>query len=291
MEEVASKKQSGKHRIMITIQELLEKRGLPRDAQIKLVRHKDHRVDIKELYQNHHDTYMRYQSAQSKDVFANIDFIVVFIGEEGVRSRFVGVYKVLGEKTIDDADKYSDKDKYYYPLEELNWFDDIKEKVIVNWFFPKPRDWVIDYSVELEVVELSPGLYYKQFPGYLNFVLTFNELKDIINNKYVDWKKMLSNVYGVYCICDRSTGMLYIGSAYAKDKSIWGRWELYVKTAGCCNNKKLKALIDKNPNHANNFTFSLLMVMSKNSTKKEVIAIEQKYKEKFDTIKHGLNDN
>lgn len=276
---------------MITIQELLEKRDLPKNAKIKLVRHKSNKIDLKGLYQADYKEFMRYQSAQSTHVFQNIDYIVALLGEEGSLSRFIGVYKVGKEQPISDADRYSPQDKYYYPLDKVDGFKDIEEKIIVKWIFSRPRSWYEDYRTELEVVELSPGLYYQHFPGYLNVVLTFTELKDIIKHKYTDWKKMLSSVYGVYCICDRTTGKLYIGSAYSKDKSIWGRWELYVNTGGCCDNKKLKALIENNPSYANNFTFSILAIISKSATDKEVINIEAEYKRKFDTIKHGLNEN
>ena len=101
---------------------------------------------------------------------------------------------------------------------------------------------------------------------------------------------MLSSVYGVYVICDNKTGQLYIGSAYG-DEGIWGRWSEYVKTNGHGNNKSLADLIKNDANYAKNFSFSLLVVMSKNSTKDAVIAKEQIFKRKFGTQIHGLNNN
>lgn len=176
-------------------------------------------------------------------------------------------------------------------MEEVLGFEDLKEKAIVKWTYNKPREWRKSFKYELELVEMSPGLLYKPFPGYLDFVINFEELKKIINEEYSDWQRALSNVFGVYCICDTNTGKLYIGSAYEKNESIWHRWTSYVKTNGQCENKKLVDLIKKDPTYARHFKFSLLAIRSKHSTKKEVIELENKFKEKLDTRAHGYNDN
>lgn len=80
---------------MITIQELLYNRGLNRLAKIKLVRHKDKRLDLYNLYRTDRNSFWDYQNTQSKDVFKGVDYIVSFIGEEGVFARFIGVFKIL----------------------------------------------------------------------------------------------------------------------------------------------------------------------------------------------------
>ena len=81
--------------MLITIQELLVRCGFPKDAKAKLVRHKDHRQNVYDLYRFHRDKFEDYQAIQSKPVFHELDYIVSFIGEEGRRARFVGVYRVL----------------------------------------------------------------------------------------------------------------------------------------------------------------------------------------------------
>ena len=277
---------------MITIQELLINRGLPKNARIQLVRQKANKIDLKKLYLENREDFLRYQSAQSSNPFKNTDYIVVFLGEEGCRSRFIGVYKILGEEyPIVDIHKWDPKDKYYYPMEEVLGFEDLKEKAIVKWTYNKPREWHKSFIHELKLIEMSPGLLYKQFPGYLDFIISFDELKEIITEEYSDWQRALSKVFGVYCICDTSTGKLYIGSACEKNESIWHRWAEYVKTNGHGNNKKLVDLIKNNPTRAKYFQFSLLAIRSKHSTRKEVNELENKFKEKFDTRVHGYNDN
>lgn len=281
---------------MITIQELLSSRlnkcGVESTDRIKLVRQKDARQDLYELYRHNKEAFLNYQSAQSKPVFNNVDYIVSFIGEEGTSARFIGVYKIVETIELNKTDKPSgvkDIDNYFYKMQELPEFDDMKERVIIKW--GNAIAWHQWYKNEMEVIEISPGLSYRQFTDYMDFELSFDELSDIINNEYPDWKKMLSAVYGVYVISDGKSGKLYIGSAYGENGGIWGRWSEYVKTNGHGNNKTLKELVDSDPNYAQNFTFSLVMTMSKSSTKEAVIAKEQLFKRKFGTIANGLNNN
>ncbi|MCP1297942.1 hypothetical protein NK356_01980 [Chryseobacterium sp. S0630] len=112
---------------MITIQELLYNRGLKRNVKIKLVRHKDVRQDLYDLYKNHRSEFLSYQSSQSKDVFKDVEYIVSFIGEEGIFARFIGVYQ------IKDRQKFAE-DRYHYEMIEVpEQYDDLKERVIIRW--------------------------------------------------------------------------------------------------------------------------------------------------------------
>lgn len=276
----------------ITIQELLNNRGLNPNDKIKLVRQKDARQDLYDLYRHDKVAFLNYQSAQSKPVFHNVDYIVSFIGEEGSSARFIGVYRIVDIIEIDKGHKLvgaTDIDNYFYKMEEVSGFDELKERVIVKW--GNAIAWHQWYKNEMEIVEISPGLSYRQFTDYMDFELSFDELSDIINKEYSDWKRMLSAMYGVYVICDNKSGKLYIGSAYGENGGIWGRWSEYVRTNGHGNNKTLKELVDADPSYAQNFTFSLVMTMSKSSTKDAVIAKEQLFKRKFGTIANGLNNN
>ncbi|MDZ7720618.1 MAG: hypothetical protein U5K72_17510 [Balneolaceae bacterium] len=194
---------------MITIQELLFNRQLDRKSKIKLVRHKDSRQDLYNLYKTNREEFLAYQNSQSKDVFNDVDFIVSFIGEEGLQSRFIGVYR------IKDRQKLAE-DHFEYKMEEVTeLFDDLKERVIIQW--RNAISWNQWIKNEMEVIQIHPGLHYKQFTDYSDFILNFDELKEIIKNQYSDWKKMLSATKGVYLINDTKTGKLYVGSAYGED--------------------------------------------------------------------------
>ncbi|PZF71440.1 GIY-YIG nuclease family protein [Taibaiella soli] len=266
---------------MITIQELLFNRGLDQSAKIKLVRHKDSRTDIYSLYRTDRAAFLAYQNSQTKDIFNSVDYIVSFVGEEGLLSRFIGVYKVTDKL-------FSASGRFEYQMEEVAGFEDLKERVIIRW--ENAISWHQWIKNEMEVIEIHPGLHYKQFTDYSDFILNFDELKEIVTRQYSDWKKMLSATKGIYLINDTKTGKLYVGSAYGEN-GIWGRWCDYVSTNGHGNNKMLKELITNDPTHGNHFQFSVLMLLPRTITNDEAIKKETLFKRKLGTNSFGLNDN
>ena len=266
---------------MITIQELLYNRGLDRTARVKLVRHKDRRVDLYNMYKTNRKEFLDYQNTQSKDIFKDVDYIVSFIGEDGVLARFVGVYKVES-KTLN-------AEEYKYTMSEVAGYEDLKERVIIRW--GNAISWHQWIKNEKEVIEISPGLHYKSFADYFDFILDFNELCEIVKNNYADWRRALSAVKGIYLINDTNTGKLYIGSAYGED-GLWGRWSEYVATGGHSGNKTLRALVAADGEYAYKyFQFSILMLLPKTVTPDEVIRKEQLFKCKLGTNSFGLNNN
>lgn len=265
---------------MISIQELLYNRGLDRLARIKLVRHKDRRLDLYNLYRTDHKSFLEYQSNQSKDVFKDVDYIVSFIGEEGVLARFIGVYRIEGKSESENG--------FYYQMSEITGYDDLKERVIIKW--ENAISWHQWIKNEMEILEICPGLHYKRFTDYFDLILDYNELKEIVLNQYNDWKKVLSVIKGVYLINDTKTGRLYVGSAYGED-GIWGRWSDYITSGGHGGNKTLKELIEKDTNYSENFQFSILMLLPKTITVDEAIKKEQLFKRKLGTNSFGLNNN
>jgi hypothetical protein len=266
---------------MITIQELLFNRGLSKNAKTKLVRHKDSKRDLYNLYRTDYPGFLAYQKTQRKDVFNGVEYIVSFIGEERVRSRFIGVYKVLNSRKLEG-------NSFEYEMEEVKGFDDLRERVIINW--RNPISWHQWIKNEMEVIQIHPGLHYKQFTDYADFILDFDELKEIISNQYDDWRRMLSATKGIYLINDTGTGKLYVGSAYGEE-GIWGRWSNYVATNGHGGNKTLKELIAANPRHSRNFQFSILMLLPRTITADEAIIKEKLFKTKLGTNAFGLNNN
>lgn len=100
---------------------------------------------------------------------------------------------------------------------------------------------------------------------------------------------MLSSAAGIYLIVDRVTGNQYVGSAYG-EKGFFGRWKTYVKTQHGGNKEFIKLLEDE-PSRYKDFTYSILRTLPRTMTAKEVIAVEQKYKEILGSRAFGLNSN
>lgn len=268
---------------MITIQELLYNRGLDRAAAVKLVRHKENGFDLHGLYRSDREAFLRYQCSQRNDVFRGVDYIVSFLGEDnGLRSRFVGVYKVLDKVTGNDG-------LFHYSMEEVEGYEDLKERAVIRW--ENARQWHQWIKNKMEVIEIHAGLMYRHFTDYFDIILSYIELEDIVNNAYPDWKIVLSATKGIYLITDTNTGRLYVGSAYGED-GIWGRWCEYVRTEGTGGNKSLMELAEKDSSYPRRyFQFSILMLLPKTVTPNEATSKETLFKKKLGSNAFGLNNN
>lgn len=283
--------------LMITIQELLHTRGLPHEARVKMVRHKDKRINLYDCYKYNLDFFMQYQSSQNRPVFKGVDYLVSFIGEDNNTARFIGVFRILEQiernKTVDweyyQINNPILQTRYWYPMKEMIGYEDIKDRVIIKW--RNPISWCQWFSNTMEVVELSHGLRYRRFTDYLDFVITFDELTEIVINRCEDWQRALSSINGVYLIRDNNTGLLYVGSTYGSE-GVWGRWSEYVLSGGHGGNKSLLELLNGDPLYASkHFIFSLLMLLPKSITPEEAIRKEQLFKRKLGTLSRGLNNN
>ncbi|MBN2836307.1 MAG: GIY-YIG nuclease family protein [Candidatus Delongbacteria bacterium] len=280
----------------MTIIDLLQMKKFDTSKRIKLVRHMDKRCDFYKLVL--HDQIETYQSYQSKDIF-NCDYIISFIGGEGSRAIFYGVYKILGvpESAMNHPipedflfPEMANKDTdIFYNLKKVEGFEDFENTVVIEWG-KSALAWH-QHLTDKKVIEILPKGKIKEFPGYLSFIIDFMELQLMYKYKEANnkWKEMLSAVNGIYLIVDTKTGMQYIGSTYGTN-GIWGRWEVYAKT-GHGNNKKLEENLLVDEKYMFNYQFSILQTLSKSMTKNEIIGYESFYKKKLGSRAFGLNMN
>lgn len=277
----------------ITIQELLFNRGLKKEDKIVLLRHKDNRKtkiirgvayneSLYDIYRYKPKLFLEYQAEQAEDKFKGVEYIVSFLGEEGTKSRFLGVYRIIETITNDSFSPF------YYKMIEVDGFENLKERVIIDWG-KGARSWCQGIHNEKEIIEITPG-FADAFPGYPNVILKFYQLKEIINKGYPEWKRMLSAVNCIYAILDNKTGKIYVGSTYNR-QGIWGRWEVYVKTNGHGNNVSLKEMVESDPKYADNFIFSILHILPINISAEEAIKEEELFKNKLGAISFGLCNN
>ncbi len=268
---------------MITLQKILNSQSpILEGKKVKLVRHKDSRVEYRHVMKDR-DALLEYQREQAKDIFKGCDYIICFIGLERKRSVFIGVFKVNGYDIRNE--------QYYYELELVPAFNAFVDRLIIDWG-GNAISWHQWYDRQpKEIMEILPQGYIGNFPGLLDFVLEYDELKSLINNPDAnyEWKHHLSAVNGVYLILDNSTGMQYIGSANGTN-GIWQRWSDYAANGNGCN-KELVALQKTDRHHHKNFRFSVLQSLPSNITQREIVAIEKLYKQKLGSRAHGLNRN
>ena len=277
---------------MLDFISILEFAGFDPKPRTKMVRHQDPTFELDLLRRN--GRFERYQATQRKPVFDGLEQLVSFYGLPGTRAAFFGVYKV-GESTIVEGTEgvsgplryRSAESRIFYRLERDTRFDFLQNRLIVGW--SGARNWVQNLK-SLEVLEIrAPGRKLLPFTDYLEFSLTFAELKDLMRSQeaHRDWQSALSAVAGVYLIRDSQSQQLYVGSAYGAE-GIWGRWTTYADTHHG-GNKKLQELVQSDSRYADNFVFSVLQVLPRTMTKEEVIKKEELYKCKLGTRVEGLN--
>lgn len=287
-----------------TIQVLLNGRNDEFDAadkkRVRLIRHKDNRkvkiIDGKEytnslydIYLNDNEVFMNYQSEQVKKRFMDVDYIVAFIGEEGVASRFVGVYRNMG--LIKEIGDYNDEVLAKFDFQEVGGFGLLKERVIIDW--RNPVSWLQNYINEMPVVRIDRGLKEDNIPVFSRFedvLLDYNQLSHIFETNNIEWKSKLESCNCIYLILDKSNGKQYVGSTYNK-QGIWGRWAQYAAT-GHGGDKDLKPLLEADPNYARkNFQWCILETLPLKILEEHAIDRESLYKRKLGTRDFGYNNN
>lgn len=138
-----------------TIQERLRGRDAGFDASknVKLVRHSSTHIvfgmpyggTVSDLY-NDKPLFLDYQRHQRRANFEDVDYIVSFISEKGTDSLFVGVFRNFGET----SEPSSKPNECFFDFQEVPGFEDLKEKIIVEWH--NPRAWHQWYKNRMEVV-------------------------------------------------------------------------------------------------------------------------------------------
>src|SRR5687768_14879070 len=120
----------------MTITEILRLRGLNTTKRIKLVRHQDKRYDVHELARRGRlEIYQAYQSQPRFDC----DYIISFLGDEGTRALFWGVYRVAGREPASqhppppDLAEFEVSDGFFYDFVEEPGYDDLRRRLVINW--------------------------------------------------------------------------------------------------------------------------------------------------------------
>lgn len=267
--------------------------GFDSSVPARMVRHAESDRDLEVLVRA--GLMDDYQARQGKDRFASCRQLVSFIGERGSRSRFLGVYQVEGCTT--DVPPWPagfpfpdvHPGTYYYDLRKLPQYAELEGRLVIDWG-DSTRSWVQKVRAR-PVIELLPTGHMLDFPGYEEVQLSYDELRTIVSHREAnrDWHTALASVAGVYLISDGVDGNLYVGSA-SGESGLFGRWAQYAKTPHG-GNKLLRELLDKHPDRHHHFTYSILRTLPRSMTQKEVVAAEQRYKQKLGKRACMLNGN
>ena len=173
----------------------------------------------------------------------------------------------------------------------MTGFEELEKRVIIEWGGATVK-WHQGTKHDKEVVAIEPrGQIRQPFRDYLDFTLTYPELKELYSNPdgNAEWRSRLSAVAGVYLILATTTGDQYVGSASGAE-GIWGRWANYARD-GAGENVLLNKLLDRDPAYPAAFSYSILQVLPNTYARSEVLACERRYKDKLGCRAKGLNAN
>ena len=272
------------------------------ESRIKLVRHSSdvqpdsfiynkYKGSVYKLYRTDYALFKEWQSEQSDSKMKNVEYLVVFLAEEGCECRFIGVYRNYGPK------RATGNGVSEYAIEEVEGFEGLKDKVVIDWgkgTLSWMQNWQSTKNVR-RIDQVNTGDDIPYFIRYEDVILSFSQLQKVVEDK--EWKSKLESLNCVYMILDKETGKQYVGVTYKDMKpgiknGILGRWTEYAKTRHG-NNKLLVALLaEKGISYADqNFQWTILETLPLNVTPKVAIDRESLYKKKFGTREHGYNEN
>jgi hypothetical protein len=258
----------------------------------KVIRHRSWEYDLDELVRR--GQFDLYQWSQAHHIY-NCDQVISFLGVGAHYAKLVGIYDVLrhheGIRPWPEGYMYPEMGTptHWYDVKKHSKPADLEHRLVIDWG-ASPRSWH-QWLTDRPVVEIRPPGFHSVFPGYMDFVLSFTELRQIMD--YPDanqsWHQKLSAVGGVYLITDDASGRQYVGSATGKD-GLLGRWRSYAKE-GHGGNALLRQLVSSDPEARNSLHFTILCTVSHSISQKEVIEMECLFKRKLGSRVEGLNQN
>lgn len=268
------------------------------DSRAKMVRHQDKKYPAQDLLRR--GWLEAYQSFQIRPVYDGAEHLLSFVGAEGTKARLFGVFRIIDRRAGEEGalppgcphEEWRTQ-PHFYALERQPGFENLEGRVVIEWG-GAVRTWIQKASNKEVVQLLPPGQRVNLFKDYLGFTLTHLELRDVFNHADAnsEWRARLSAVAGVYLILDTVTGRQYVGSAYGTE-GFWGRWGAYARN-GHGGNEQLRELVttgDARSPYPDAFTYSILQILPRTTTRAEVVQWEAHYKQKLGSSATGLNSN
>lgn len=298
----------------LNLVDLIQLAGLPLEDLV-VIRHSFNRKETKDIWdRNDHTNFEIYQSLQpSENFFKGKRYVLSFVADSKVLSRFIGCYEILGVKPASEVDKspsfpapdmYDRPGHVFFEMKLTPYMEDLKDRLVIDW--GKGTIGYVQYTLaaleKKSVVAIAPDKNHT-FPGYNRVVWNFTSMKSYLKGDYEEIHAALKEVYAVYLVTDTKTGKYYVGSAYGKD-GLYGRWLTYAKHpagGGTADdeegNKGIIEYLKENPEAYLNFQYSILEIIHKTgNNEKDIQATldaEKVWKQKLCTLSTawGLNRN
>ncbi|HYH63318.1 MAG TPA: GIY-YIG nuclease family protein [Urbifossiella sp.] len=291
----------------MTLNDLLKGKGLDPE-QVLVFRHRPPEAKLNRVFpwlaQQRPDLFNAFQQSQPEKLeraMQKAKYVASFIARGPDRALFVGLYEVVGWKSMAYAECAALPENVELtgfgmsgfsgtvPRPTVLWFDlsltalyaEWKGRLIVGWPPPPIVWWRRAHRNEMPVLAIrEDNALDDQKKPWDELALTWDELRVLparLQTVIGQWR-------GVYYIFDTSDCRGYVGSAYGED-NIMGRWLGYAAT-GHGGNVLLRTRDPKT------FRFSILQRVSPDMPADDVIRVERTWKLRLHTRQpFGLNDN
>ena len=232
----------------------------------------------------HAGKFAEWQECQGRKNFECSQVIGLVDKAQG-RWLFAGVYEILGCRVNSGR-----RPPVRYRTQLLPGQDDWIGRIIVQHNRTGRNSYrVWKPGLELTLLEiLRKKEVMGEFPGYKSVVLSYSQLKSIVDQQIESWRGPLSNVRGVYLITDAQTGMHYVGQASGQD-GIWQRWCRYANTGHGGNVELKKLLKNAGPRRVLRFQYSILEIADTHATDDDILARESHWIQVLKSRGMGLN--
>ncbi len=280
----------------LMLSDIIKKSGID-VSDILLVRHSKNEKNC--LLHYNEGLMKEYTSVQKPSFPRQFGYIMSFVSCGGTSAVLDAVYQVNGFSQNNDVlnpeyvEKYPQNvvqgEQIFIDLEGIDIFANYTQKLVINWG-KAAIAWYQKATNDKPILSLYPQKT-KEFVGFENLILSFSELKDILQDEilYADWHTALKNVNAIYLITNTKNGKQYVGSAYGSN-GLLGRWKCYAQTIHGGNKGIIEELKAKAEEYQN-FQFSILQILSKNLLNDEIVHVETTYKNKLLTKEFGMNRN
>lgn len=282
---------------ILNFSDVLKKVGLD-PKEVKLIRHS--LSDEKAAACNKVGMLFAYTRHQALNFSNDYHYWVTFINDGGTYARLQSCYRVNGfvpdtpdvcpvDLPVCEAREYQGNNALF-DLEYVDLLKEYEGKLVIDWG-KAAISWHQKGTNEKPIVAIeSPNR--KPFVGFENLILSYDELKEVIEGDadYASWHDAMKAVNAVYLIVDTKTGKQYVGSTYNGD-GLLGRWKTYVSTGGHGKDKGLIEHLQSGNHSCQNLQFSVLQVLPKSFSDKQIVAVETLWKKKMLTRQFGLNEN
>src|ERR1700676_645254 len=237
-----------------------------------------------DLLQADRSQFEFYQTIQGREVFRR-EFIASFVVTPSGETLFVDLYKVGKPNSSSKAiicpiklKSYDAGKLFVYGLTLDERMNDFSKRLVLNWG-EGYRSWVQRAEKQnKDVVEIRRQFEEPKFPDHFSFQKRIEEIPTL----YPAWKAVLRVTKGVYLLVCNKTGAQYVGSATG-DNGFLVRWNSYAAD-GHGGNKLLKE------RNQRDYTVSILETVGSKAPRSEILALENRWKEKLGSRAERLGD-